>query len=124
VIILSVVFNFGFAIFVTQSSVDWPFVDLGPAVIQDSFYMRAPGLETPFGIIGDVPGGYSLYTGNPLQTGTAENMTELLGISEDLLIGSPELRADVLVLAVIFAVVPFLIIFILGRRSYGSTKTQ
>jgi hypothetical protein len=124
VIVLSVIFNFGFAILITQESVDWPFFDLGPAVIQDSFYMRAPGLETPFGIIGDVPGGYSLYTGNPLQTGTSENVTGLLGIQGDLMFGIPNYNTGVLVLALLFAVVPLFVIFILGRRSYGSTKTQ
>jgi len=124
VIVLSVVFNFGFAIVITQEGIDWPFFDLGPAVIQDSFYMRAPGLETPFGIIGDVPGGYSLYTGSPLQTGTSENITGLLGIQGDLMFGFQNYKMDVLVLALLFAIVPLFVILILGRRSYGSTKTQ
>ena len=46
VILLSVVFNIGFAIISMQDvgGFNWPFFDLGPAVIQDSFYMRAPGL--------------------------------------------------------------------------------
>ena len=56
-ILLSVVFNIGFALIVTQGEggIDWPFFDLGPAVIQDSLYVRAPGLESPYGMIGDVP---------------------------------------------------------------------
>lgn len=126
VILLSVVFNIAFALFVTQGEVgvDWPFFDLGPAVIQDSFYIRAPGLESPYGMIGDVPGGYSLYTGNPLQTGTSENLTGFLGIQEDWIVNYPNYDVNTLVAAFLFAVVPLVVLIILGRRSYGSTKTQ
>ena len=126
VIILSVVFNIGFALYSNQGvdTVDWPFFELGPAVMQDSFYIRAPGLESPYGIIGDIPGGYSLYTGNPLQTGTSDNITGILGIQDDWMINYPNYGVSTIVLAILFAVVPFLVIIILGRRSYGSTKTQ
>jgi hypothetical protein len=103
---------------------NWPFFDLGPAVIQDSFYMRAPGLESPFGMIGDVPGGYSLYTGNPLQTGPSDNLTGFLGVQDEWLINHPHSDVSIIVLAILFAVIPFIVIIILGRRSYGSTKTQ
>ena len=118
VILLSFAFNIGFALLTTTgtSDINWPFADLGPAVIQDSFYMRAPGLESPFGMIGDVPGGYSLYIGNPLQTGPAESTTTFLEVQT--------LNTGTIVLALSFAVLPLLVIIVLGRRSYGSTKTQ
>ena len=126
VILLSVAFNIGFAIISMQDDGDfnWPFFDLGPAVMQDSFYMRAPGLESPFGMIGDIPGGYSLYTGNPLQTGSMENWTAFLRSSEDWGTIIPNYDANTIVIALLFAVVPIFVIIILGRRSYGSTKTQ
>jgi len=126
VIVLSVAFNIGFAIISMQDDggITWPFFELGPAVIQDSFYMRAPGLESPFGMIGDVPGGYSLYTGNPLQTGSSENWIGFLGVQDEWLINYPNTDVSTIVLAVLFTVIPFFVIIILGRRSYGSTKTQ
>lgn len=126
VIVLSVVFNISFAVYTMQEDggVLWPFFDLGPAVIQDSSYMRAPGLETPYGIIGDVPGGYSLYTGNPLQTGSTENLTGFLGIQEFWGTTYAEYDISIIVVALLFATVPLFVIIILGRRSYGSTKTQ
>ena len=126
VIIVSIAFNIGFVLYTTQGDggIIWPFFDLGPAVIQDSFYMRAPGLESPFGMIGDVPGGYSLYTGNPLQTGTSENITGILGIQDDWIINYPNYDVNTIIVALLFAVVPLFVIIILGRRSYGSTKTH
>ena len=125
-ILLSVAFNIGFAIISMQDDggFNWPFFDLGPAVMQDSFYMRAPGLESPFGMIGDVPGGYSLYTGNPLQTGSSESWIGFLDSPEDWGVNIPNYDASTLVVALLFAIVPILVIIILGRRSYGSTKTQ
>jgi hypothetical protein len=104
--------------------VSWPFFDLGPAVIQDSFYMRAPGLESPYGIIGDIPGGYSLYTGNPLQTGPAENLTGFLDFQENWMVSYANYSISTIVVAILFAAIPLFAIVILGRRSYGSTKTQ
>ena len=126
VILLSVTFNIGFAICSMQDDegFNWPFFDLGPAVIQDSFYMRAPGLESPFGMIGDVPGGYSLYSGNPLQTGSSENWTGFLSSPDDWNVNIPNYTASTIVVAFLFTVVPIFVIIILGRRSYGSTKTQ
>jgi hypothetical protein len=125
-IVVSVAFNFGFALLSTQGDMGivWPFYDLGPAVIQDSFYMRAPGLESPFGIIGDIPGGYSLYTGNPLQTSSQETLTGILGVQEDWMVTHPIYDVITVVVALLFAVVPFFAIIIIGRRSYGSSKTQ
>ncbi|MHA2353427.1 MAG: hypothetical protein ACXABX_09940 [Candidatus Thorarchaeota archaeon] len=126
VIFVSVAFNIGFALYTTQGAVviNWPFFDLGPAVIQDSFYMRAPGLESPFGIIGDIPGGYSLYTGNPLETGTSENITGIPGILDNWMVNYPNYDVNTIIVALLFAVVPLFVIIILGRKSYGSTKTQ
>jgi hypothetical protein len=126
VILLSVVFNIGFALFSAQgeTGVNWPFFDLGPAVIQDSFYMRAPGLESPYGMIGDVPGGYSLYAGSPLQTGSSENLTWFLGFQDNWMIDILNYDISILMTALLFAVIPLFVIVILGRRSYGSTKTQ
>jgi hypothetical protein len=125
VILLSIIFNLGFAVF-TQGEVDtnWPFVELGPAVIQDSFYMRAPGLESPYGMIGDVPGGYSLYTGNPLQTGPLDNVSGFLDSDVSWIIHYPNYGINTIVIALMFTVIPLAVIVIIGRKSYGSTKTQ
>jgi len=125
IIALSLLFNFGFALIFQndgQSSL-WVFFDLGPAVMQDSYCIRSPGLESPFGMIGDIPGGYPLYSGNPLQSERPENFTEF---SENIVWNyaqSPQ-NMSVLLLALVLSVVPVALILILGRRSYGSTKTQ
>ena len=126
VILLSVAFNIGFVFLESQGNegIQWPFVDLGPAVIQDSFFVRAPGLESPYGMIGDVPGGYSLYTGNPLQTEGSLNLTGILGIHDEWNIAFKHYDENILLVAVLFTVIPLFVIIILGRRSYGSTKTQ
>ncbi|TFH05712.1 MAG: hypothetical protein E4H14_12200 [Candidatus Thorarchaeota archaeon] len=125
VIIFSLVFNIGYALSSQDSNqtTSWLFVDLGPAVMQDSFYFRSPGLETPYGIIGDIPGGYPLYSGNPLQSDSAVNLTD----SSDLIdwqLAEPAPDINAVLLAISFALVPVVLILILGRRSYGSTKTQ
>ena len=124
-IAISLIFNIGFAIAFqnTDQSSSWLFSDLGPAVMQDSYYIRAPGLESPYGMIGDIPGGYPLYSGNPLQSDSPENLTD----SSDLIdwqLSAPALDMNAVLLAISFAVVPVALILILGRRSYGSTKTQ
>lgn len=124
-ILISLVFNFGFA-FVSQNtehSNSWLFWDLGPAIIQDSYFIRAPGLESPYGIIGDVPGGYPIYSGNPLQPYLQVNLT---GTSNPVNwnLATPTFNPIVLILAISFALLPLAVILILGRRSYGSTKTQ
>ena len=119
VIVLSLIFNIGFALTFQNAnhSSSWPFTDIGPAVMQDSYYIRSPGLESPFGMIGDIPGGYPLYSGNPLQSGSPENLT-------DWQFSTPPLDMNAVLLAISFAIVPVVLILILGRRSYGSTKTQ
>ena len=118
-IVFSLIFNIGFALTFqsTNQSSSWPFTDIGPAVMQDSYYIRSPGLESPFGMIGDIPGGYPLYSGNPLQSGSPENLT-------DWQFSTPPLDMNAVLLAISFAIVPVVLILILGRRSYGSTKTQ
>lgn len=124
VIALSLFFNIGFALSHHEGNqtVSWLFVDLGPAVMQDSYYIRSPGLESPYGMIGDTPGGYPLYSGNPLQSGYPEDFTD----SSEILwyLSSPLPNLDTVLLAISFAVVPVAIILVLGRKSYGSTKTQ
>ena len=125
VIILSIVFNFGFALVHqnTDNTFSWFFRDLGPSVMQDSYYIRAPGLESPYGIIGDVPGGYPLYSGNPLQPYSLQNLTDAPN-PLDWNLTAPAFDLNTLILAISFAILPLAIILILGRRSYGSTKTQ
>ena len=124
-IVLSVAFNIGFVLAgqTAHGTIPWSFVDIGPAVMQDSYYIRSPGLESPFGIIGDVPGGYPLYSGNPLQSGLPDNVTFISNTIE-WSFGPPALNMSSVVLAIICTVIPLGLILLLGRRSYGSTKTQ
>jgi len=124
-IILSLIFNIGFALAFqnTNQSSSWIFNDLGPAVMQDSYYIRSPGLESPYGMIGDVPGGYPLYSGNPLQSDSPENLTNSSN-SADWQSSAPTLDMNTILLAISFTLVPVALIMVLGRRSYGSTKTQ
>ncbi len=125
IIAISLLFNVGFALAIQNASQSspWVFFDLGPAVMQDSYYIRAPGLESPYGMIGDIPGGYPIYSGNPLQSEQPENFTEF---NENLFwnYAPSSQNMSVILLAFVFAVVPVALILILGRRSYGSTKTQ
>ena len=125
VIIISIVFNLGITLTYqnTNQASTWIFIDLGPAVMQDSYYIRAPGLESPYGIIGDIPGGYPLYRGNPLHSDLYDDYSVITGIP-DWNYGIHIHDPNMILLAVIFAVVPLALIIILGRRSYGSTKTQ
>jgi len=125
IIVISLAFNFGFAFVYqnTDQSSYWLFTDLGPAVMQDSYYIRAPGLESPYGIIGDIPGGYPLYLGNPLQSDLYDNYTIPIEPT-DWQYGALITDMNAVILAIIFTVVPVALIVILGRRSYGSTKTQ
>jgi len=125
VICLSVIFNIVFVLGLQSADthIQWPFADLGPAIIQDSYYIRAPGLESPYGVIGDIPGGYSLYLGNPLQIGDEVNVS----LSRDHITwsyGRIPLSIDILILALAFVGIPVGMILIGGRRSYGSSKTR
>ncbi len=113
-LLLSLAFNVGFITYHAtgaSGSVSWIFPELGPAVIQDSYYGRALGLESPIGLIGDIPGLYSMYRGNPPQTGD----WDIPGVSPN---------GEILIIAIAFALIPTIIVVALGRRSYGSSKTQ
>ncbi|MFW9977890.1 MAG: hypothetical protein ACFFEJ_07420 [Candidatus Thorarchaeota archaeon] len=114
VIMASITFN---ALFIFGQSEDvierpsWLFPELGPAVIQDSSFGRAPALESPIGIIENLPGLYPIYEGNPLQqiNDTSTGWT---------------FRIGPLVLAIALSAIPIAIVLLLGRRSYGASKTQ
>jgi hypothetical protein len=108
----------------SQTQLGWPFVDLGPAVIQDSYHNRAPVLESPLGMIGDVPGGYSPYSGNPLQNEAPDDLSGWIAGATPFFIEDSAIQIDYLLLAVLFAVIPLLVIIIAGRRSFGSAKTH
>jgi len=125
IILLSIAFNIGYAITAQgpNRATQWPFFELGPAIMQDSFYIRAPGVESPFGIIGDVPGGYSLYTGNPLQSGIDSNQIDSTTL-QVWIYGQPVIDMSAILLGVLFTLIPVAVILFIGRRSYGSTKTQ
>ena len=113
VLVLSVLFNGVFMVQQgdTSSGNPWIFPELGPAVVQDSYFGRAPGLESPRGLNGDLPGAYPIYHGNPLQTGnwTSQGM---------------KLQVGTFLIAVAFGAIPLLLVFMLGRRSYGASKTR
>ncbi|MHA1484271.1 MAG: hypothetical protein ACTSPR_03010 [Candidatus Thorarchaeota archaeon] len=119
-----------FIMWSTQSQTDaghmtgWPFSDLGPAILQDSYLGRAPALESPFGMIGDIPGGYSLYTGSPVQAGSQDSLDEWIGSPGPWIMSNPSPKLEFLVIAAAFALVPLCLLAIIGRKSYGSTKTQ
>lgn len=122
---LSLVFNIGFIVGLQgfNEAISWPFIDLGPAVMQDSYLIRAPGLESPFGMIGDIPGGYPLYLGNPLLS--EESMNNSASATSNLWnYGTPAFDTNILVIILCFAIIPIFIVVVLGRRSYGSSKTQ
>jgi hypothetical protein len=107
----------------SDSDTGWIFPELGPAVIQDSYHNRAPALESPFGLIGDIPGGYSLYFGNPLQTGVHENLTNWVNGPNQWAISTPPPDLTPLFFGLAIALVPIIVIMFLGRKSYGASKT-
>ncbi|MHA1637367.1 MAG: hypothetical protein ACTSUO_04760 [Candidatus Thorarchaeota archaeon] len=126
IIIISTTFNV-FLLFL-QSSADenpltWLFTDLGPAIIQDSYSTRAPGLESPYGLIGDIPGGYSLYNGNPLQTSIPDTLSDWLVSQSDLILTNSQYNPIPLFLALGFTIIPLLFVLLMGRKSYGASKT-
>ncbi len=126
-LLLSVSFNVLAAFAVSafpRTSQAWLFPDLGPGILQDSYYSRAPALESLFGAIGDVPGGYSLYAGSPLQGGFNDNLSTWMVGSIPWRLSMPASEGSAIVAAIAVAALPLLIVFIFGRRSYGSTKTR
>lgn len=113
VLVLSVLFNGVFGVLqMNAQRTAWMFPELGPAVVQDSSYARAPGLELPGSLFGDLPGAYPIYNGNPLQTG---NWTSAR---------IPEISVLAIIIAAAFGIVPLVTVLVLGRRSYGASKTH
>ena len=126
-LLLSISFNVLAAFAVSafpRTSQAWLFPDLGPGILQDSYYSRAPALESLFGAIGDTPGGYSLYEGSPLQGGFNDNLSTWMAGSLPWSLPTPNPHASATLAAIAVAVFPLLVVFIVGRRSYGSTKTR
>jgi hypothetical protein len=126
-ILASTTFNVLFVIVAgikNDTQTGWVFADLGPAVIQDSYHDRAPALESPFGMIGDVPGGYSLYSGNPLQNEDSYNLSDWIAGEAPFSLEDSTILFDYFILAALFAFVPLIVIIMAGRRSFGSAKTQ
>ncbi|TXT56462.1 MAG: hypothetical protein BAJATHORv1_20051 [Candidatus Thorarchaeota archaeon] len=100
----------------------WIFPDIGPAIMQDSYHNRAPALETPFGMVGDIPGGYSLYTGGLLVNNVNQGFNNTIQLVTPSVRPSPEIDTIMIICAVLITTIPFLTIAFLGRRSYGSAK--
>jgi hypothetical protein len=112
--LISLLFNITFiTIQVSTERTDsqWMFPELGPAVIQDSVFGRAPALESPIGVIGNLPGALPIYNGNPLQTSNSSTTTRIPDVTGFLVI-------------IILGLAPILFVLIIGRRSYGTSKTQ
>ncbi len=68
IMVISSAFNLIFvvgAIITPRTAGIWLFPELGVAVVQDAYTIRVPALESPFGMIGDIPGGYTPYLGSP-----------------------------------------------------------
>lgn len=125
VFLLSFIFNMLFSIITyiqNDTESDWIFPELGPAVIQDSYHNRVPGLESPFGMIGDIPGGYSLYSGNPLQSGVYGNLTNWVNGPNQWSVSAQQPDLGPLILSVAIALIPIIFVFLLGRKSYGASK--
>jgi hypothetical protein len=126
IFLASFLFNVLFLAFTQMQRVSdsgWIFPELGPAVIQDSYHNRVPGLESPFGMIGDIPGGYSLYSGNPLQTGVHENLTNWVNGPNQIMIQTPQPDLAPLFFSIALAIIPIILVIVLGRKSYGASKT-
>jgi hypothetical protein len=124
-LIVSIFFNsaaIGFVIISESTENTGGVLGPNPAIMQDSYFARAPGLETHYGMIGDIPGGYSLYHGSPIQIGLPimSNESQTLVIS----LGQGEVQLHIVLIAISFFLVPVLSIWILGRKSYGSTETR
>ncbi|TFG12980.1 hypothetical protein EU537_07575 [Candidatus Thorarchaeota archaeon] len=127
VLLFSLMFNLGFFIAYTLGnhvSTGWSLVDIGPAVIQDSYYGGAIALESPFGMIGVVPGGYSPYFGNPLQNPSYLPYSQWIDSRVPIELANPSVDMNMLLVAVILLVIPIFLVYAIGRRSYGATKAQ
>jgi hypothetical protein len=127
ILLVSVVFNLGFFIahsLAGHTSMEWPLSDLGPAVIQDSYYGGAMALESPFGMIGVVPGGYSPYFGNPLQDSTYLPYSDWIDSQAPIELMEPFIDMNMLLIAAILLAMPITFVYAIGRRSYGATKAH
>ena len=107
-----------------QASSRWPFPEVGPGIMQDSYHDQAPVLESPFGMIGDIPGGYSLYTGSPLQAYSDQNVSTWIETHMPWAIPAITPNIHVVLFAALFAILPLVIVAAVGRRSYGTAKTR
>ncbi len=124
-LLLSIVVDLTVLVFVGHigQTVSWPLGDLGPAVMQDSYSVRSPALELPSGMLGDIPGGYPVYTGVPLYTpvlpcpGWPSASLGLPGLARPV-------DHTALLAAVLIAIVPVVVLVVLGRHSYGYSKTR
>ncbi len=125
VLVGTVVFNILFSLWAVFNvdTTSWFLIDLGPAIIQDSYFYGAPSLESPFGMIGDVPGGYSLYNGGVFDGFKEVNLSEWMIGNELITFGTPPIDYMPIILAIAFTMLPLTIILVIGRRSYGSAKT-
>lgn len=107
-----------------ESPASWPFPEIGPGIIQDSYHDQAPVLESPFGMIGDVPGGYSLYAGSPIQSFSDQNLSTMIGPYVSWALPAITLDIEIVLLAALVIIVPLAIVSVIGRRSYGTAKTR
>ncbi|MBD3406042.1 MAG: hypothetical protein GF411_07960 [Candidatus Lokiarchaeota archaeon] len=105
------------------NSPNWMFPEIGPAIMQDSYHNRAPAIESPFGIIGDIPGGYSIYSGGAMVGYIDYTFNIPVQLVRPTVFSMQQTDAIVIITAILFAIVPILIIIILGRKSYGLSKT-
>lgn len=101
----------------------WLFPDLGPAVIQDTQYGRAPILESPFSPFGDIPGGYSPYWGNLLVDELLIESWECIEL-QGLEPRAPTPDTSTMLLGLLITILPLTVVSLAGRRSYGASKTR
>ncbi|MFO7835171.1 MAG: hypothetical protein R6V83_00830 [Candidatus Thorarchaeota archaeon] len=127
-IIVLVSFSIAFALFHSLQAIrgaPWPFPELGPSIVQDSYSFRAPMLETIHGILGDIPGGYSLYRGNPIVSPVIhENPVSLDIPLSPIPVGRQLANLRIIMLFIAFSLIPPAIIILIGRSSYGRKKAR
>lgn len=126
--VVLVLFSIGFAFLIGSGSgatIVWPFPELGPSIIQDSYSFRAPILETLHGILGDSPGGYSLYRGSPIVSPFRHIDTMPVHIPFEVYpVATQEDNLQILALFALFSIIPPAIVFLIGRSSYGRKKAR
>lgn len=103
----------------------WPFPELGPSIVQDSYSFRSPILETVHGVLGDIPGGYSLYRGNPIVSPIMHENPISVDIPFQTYPVGPQLsNLEVITLLIVSSLIPPAIIILIGRSSYGRKKAR